>query len=1116
MLKLVTVLFADVVSSTEHGERMHAEDMRALLSDYFEAMTEEIQAEGGAVEKFVGDAIMAVFGVPLAHEDDAARAVRAARRMLARLTRWNVDRSPRERLEIRIGINTGEVLVAGAARADLLVTGDPVNVASRLERAADPGRIVVGERTAQLVSRLFELRALGPLRLRGRSEPVDAWAVVGDRAQLEPGGGRGLAAPMIGREREFAVLKSTLAHVEAEDRPHLITIVGDPGVGKSRLVTEFVNSLGTGRKLLAGHCLAYGEGVTLWPLGEILKAAAAIPDNDAPETALRKVAELVGHWVPPGLAPDMERTTAALASTLGLESGSRQPAPREAYRELVAAWRVFLAGTAAVQPLVVVIEDLHWADETMLELLEDLAGHVEGPVLFLSTARPEIFRLRPDWGGGKHNYSSVDLAPLSAGESASLVSLLLETDKLPEPVERRILDSAEGNPFFLEEIVRRLIDGGLLERAEGRWRMSAEPAALEIPATVQGVILARIDLLSPSERRALQQASVIGRVFWRGALATLVGADDLDEILHTLCRRELVVEQLSSSIASEAEYVFKHGLTHDVAYGSLPRRDRAQAHRAVAAWIEEVSGTRSAEAAELLAHHYDVAFSLSQDDDLRRSARRHYLAASQAVVRRFALAQAERLARRGVELSAPGSERAEALEALGDLFASAHSGDDAWLAYTDALGAIEDDRAAHERLAAKASIQATRWFGGMSRHPTGEELERLIRDGLEAAGEGDGVWRTLLLMSRGFELICGYPGAERLSDEAAHEALAIAERLEDPDLLSGALDAVGSLLLARGLYGEHLPFVRRRVALVPRLTDVAEVGDAFVMGAWSATYVGRYTEAADYATTCIERARGVDPGEYVHGLAWRAGARTMLGDWAGALEDQVELDRIHAETRAELPSAYTLRAYSAAAFVKELRGETAAATAYLNLVQRCIETQPTAARLDRDAAVALAARTLARRGRVDEARALFGSPEGLRAPPSLEALCEIVAAEDDREAALDVVAAARRQAEISEALALPLFADRLEARLAAAGEEPEQAARLLRRSAAGFAELGARWEEAYSRLLLGEVLLQSGSEREAHRELEQAHAAFELAGSIEESARAEALLAGVVSQFSGL
>jgi class 3 adenylate cyclase len=318
MLKLVTALFADVVGSTARAERMHPEDARALMADYFGAMSEEIRAEGGTVEKFVGDAIMAVFGVPSAHEDDPVRAIRAAHRMLARLERWNRDRPEGQQLSIRIGINTGEVVTAAEPAQDLLVTGDAVNVAARLEQAADAGQILIGERTARVAETWFELRPVEPLQLKGKSEEAMAWLVGAPREAVEPRGIEGLPTPMVGRDRELDLLRTTFARVHEESAPHLVTVVGDAGVGKSRLVREFVGSLETDTKVVVGRCVAVCENITLWPFAEILKGEAVILENDPPEIAIAKVRTLVAEAVPGELAADRELTAAALALTIGL------------------------------------------------------------------------------------------------------------------------------------------------------------------------------------------------------------------------------------------------------------------------------------------------------------------------------------------------------------------------------------------------------------------------------------------------------------------------------------------------------------------------------------------------------------------------------------------------------------------------------------------------------------------------------------------------------------------------------------------------------------------------------------------------------------------------------
>jgi len=1112
MLKLVTVLFADVVGSTARGEQMHPEDTRALMADYFGAMAEELRAEGGAIEKFVGDAIMAVFGVPAAHEDDALRAVRSARRMLERLRNWNEEREPAQALAIRIGINTGEVIASGAPGDDLLVTGDAVNVAARLEQAAEPGTITIGDRTARAIRPYFELRRLEPLALRGKVEAVGAWLVQGERDAPEPRGVPGLWAPIVGRENELNFLRGTFDRVRDEAQPHLITVVGDAGVGKSRLVREFLATLEADAKVLVGRCLPYREGVTLWPLAEILKAQAVVLDTDPADVVVVKIGQLVDAGIDPDLAVDRSRTAAALVSTLALRS-SDDPLdaldPRDLYRELVSAWRALFTSMARHAPVVAVFEDIHWADPTMLDVLDELAERVDGPILFICPARPDLLRTRPAWGGGRRSFGSLPLDALSGEESAQLVSSLLAVDDLPKGVRRQILERSEGNPFFLEEIVRHLIDDGLLIQENGRWQARASIDDVEIPDNVQSVILARLDLLAPEEKRVAQRAAVVGRVFWDGAARTLAGVDDLDSVLRTLRRREFVLERPSSSIAGQAEYVFKHILTRDVAYESLPRRERGRAHAETAAWIEETTGERTGEFAETLAHHYDAAFSFLHDEDFRQKARVHFVTAAENALRRFAIQQGERFAQRAVELSEPGSQRVEALEALGDLYYLAFNGDGAWRAYRDALAELSDHEEGFARLAGKAGLFGARWVGSIHELPETEEVRAMIDAGLRAAGPHEDRERTLLLVDRGFLLEQREERRDEATDSAVREAVAEAEQLDDADLLSAALDLVQTWETSGGRYGEAYRWTLRRNELIPRMTDVKEIGDSYAMAASSAQHLGRYAEAEAHATACIERSRGIDSGSYLHGLTWRVAARFRLGQWEEALADQAELERVAAEDPRELPAGYTMTGYTLTALCRQLRGELDEADRYIELALRYFDLVRDRVQLGGSVHGQPLALALAHRARFEEALALCPLvPHTASAGLTLEFLCETTAARQRWEDAAGLVAAARAAAETGEQLSLPLYADRLEGRAAAAAGDTARAGELMRRSAEGFSALGARWEEAWSRLLVAEVL--GGSEApQAERELAAALPVFEQLGSVREIERARALLADI-------
>src|SRR6185436_12112795 len=521
--KLVTVLFADVTGSTTLGEQLDPERLRSVMEAYFTAMRHEIEAEGGTVEKFIGDAVMAAFGVPTAHEDDPSRAMRAGLRMLARLPQVNrsLESDHGVTLQIRIGLHTGEVLATVDPQpGEAMVTGDAVNAAARLQGAAEPGELLASERTIR-AARGFAVADRGQLELRGKQERVHAFAV------LEETGGptRGLPgfqAPMVGRDAELDVLRSVYERAEHERRPHLVTIYGEAGVEKSRLTREFL-SWADAREprpiTLAGRCIPYGDGITYWPLAEILKAHASILDSDPTDLAIEKVRKAGRDLLTLEVSADPARATAALAYTIGLQDPDVSFAslePKDVRTEVHAAWRSFFTALGGEEPVVVVIEDIHWADPALLDLLEELTDRVLGSVVFLCPSRPDLMATRPAWGGGRRNTSSVALDPLTVEESHELIRLLLAVDDLPPSVHDRILERAEGNPFFLEEIIRRLVDGGLIERSGDRWRATEGIEEVEIPDTVQAVLAARIDLLDATDKRIVQAAAVVGRVFWPG------------------------------------------------------------------------------------------------------------------------------------------------------------------------------------------------------------------------------------------------------------------------------------------------------------------------------------------------------------------------------------------------------------------------------------------------------------------------------------------------------------------------------------------------------------------------------------------------------------------------
>jgi class 3 adenylate cyclase/tetratricopeptide (TPR) repeat protein len=1154
--KLVTILFADVTGSTELGERLDAERLREVMDAFFAAMREEIEGEGGTVEKFIGDAVMAAFGVPAAHEDDPARAMRAAHRMRKRLGSLNAEivRSHEVRLEMRIGVNTGEVLAVTAPRpGEAMVTGDAVNAAARLEQAAEPGQVLVGERTAR-AARGFRFREQGPLELKGKSEPISAFQLVEEEEEPPPGqperGIPGIRAPLVGRDAELDVLTSLYDRVASEGTPHLVTVSGDPGVGKSRLTGEFlerVESRHPAPTIVRGRCLPYGEGVTYWPLAEILKVLAGVLDTDPSDLVLEKIKKVGKDLITADLAPDPERAIAALAYTVGVTVPGfdfTDLAPRQVRLETHGAWRSFFSALARRNPVVVVVEDIHWADPALLDLLEETADRVEGPVLFVCPARPELTDRRPEWGGGKRNYSSLFLAPLTSEDSERLVGLLLAVEDLPASLRRRILERAEGNPFFLEEIIRQLIDSDRILREGDRWRARSGIEDVVIPDTIQGVLAARIDLLVPEEKRALQAAAVVGRVFWTGAVGVVVDGQGppevVDELLDRVERRELVLSRLSSSMAGQREYIFKHILTRDVTYESLPRRDRAEAHARVARWIEDTVGERRMEYVELLAHHFveahrgavegpRIVTSRRGDGDagrgvvnvveeLRAKAFEYLLLASQDSRRRLVLAKAQRLAEQALQLATTPLERARALEALGDAYVNDYQGDLAWRNFTAAvderLRSVPDDKEALARNCARAVDVPTRWPGSMTSVPTEQDVSRYYEIGIEHAGKKDSPTLVGLLASRAFWPFAFAPlrpFSPKEWDEAAQSgerAAEMAVRLKRPALASAALDGVASVFLSRGMAAKAVDAVDRRLALMPEIEDPWELGDIYAAAAWTRVYAGRYREAIAHASEGLDKVPADAIGMRLHSASWRAMARFRMGDWDGFFSDLAMTQEMMGERAAE-PPYFAARPFAAAALAHEVQGNRAASDRFIALIAALDERQGAARATERDPWIAW---TLSRRKAFDEARARLWSSlmETWRVglPIVMEARCDLLGDMEAWEEVPGFVEGARAYAKEAGLEALPSFADRLEGRAALAAGRRLVAENMLKRAAEGFASVEAAWEEACTRLFLAEAMLLARRIAEAREELEKAWPVFQRLQSVRELARARELIAG--------
>jgi class 3 adenylate cyclase/tetratricopeptide (TPR) repeat protein len=588
--KVVSVLFADLVGFTERAERLDPEEVRALLDGYHSRVRVELERFGGTMEKFIGDAVLGLFGAPLAHEDDPERAVRAA--LAIREAAAEADET------VRVGVTTGEALITRDARpleGEGMAAGDVVNTASRLQSAAGAGLILVDEATFRATEHAIEYGESPPVTAKGKAEPVKVWEALAPRARLGVDIAFGGAAPLIGRDVELDTVHDALARAKRERTAQLITLVGLPGIGKSRLVYELWAAAEADPELVywrQGRSLPYGAGVSFWALGEMAKSHAGILESDDAESAETKLLEAVEH----AIADEAERRWVAghLRPLVGLGAAGSSSDRRD---EAFAAWRRFFEALAEERPLVLVFEDIHWADDGLLDFIDQLVEWTtDVPVLVVCTARPELLDRRPGWGGGKRNAATISLTSLPDEDVSRLLAELLDEPK-PELVSR-----AGGNPLYAEEYARMLAQSG-------------NGGSLDPPDSVQGIIAARLDTLPLDEKAVLQDASVLGKVFWAGELAHLtgLGTDAVERHLRSVERKEFVRRERRSSVAGETAYVFRHALVRDVAYGQLPRGRRIEKHRLAAQWIESLGGDRSEDLADVVAHHYLIALELLRE-----------------------------------------------------------------------------------------------------------------------------------------------------------------------------------------------------------------------------------------------------------------------------------------------------------------------------------------------------------------------------------------------------------------------------------------------------------------------------------------------------------------------
>jgi class 3 adenylate cyclase len=780
--KVVSVLFCDLVGSTARAEGADPEDVRALLSAYHERVRSELERFGGTVEKFIGDAVMALFGAPTAHEDDPERAVRAA---LA-IRDWALEDGD---LQVRIGITTGEALVALGARpaeGEGMAAGDVVNTAARLQSAAPANGIVVDETTYRATRGTIDHRETEPVEAKGKAAPVPVWEPLQARARLGVDVALRGGAELVGRREELGLLINALARVRREREVQLITIVGVPGIGKSRLVYELFQAIEGGGVLTywrQGRALPYGDGVTFWPLVEIAKAHAGILETDAADVTAAKLERAVEETL--GDDPEARWVEEHLRPLVGLEAETELGGDRRG--EAFAAWRRLFEAMAERRALVLVFDDLQWADDGMLDFVDHLAGWASGvPLLVVCAARPELLERRPGWGAGKANSATVSLSPLSEEDTARLIHALLEQAVLPAEVQTALLSRAGGNPLYAEEFVR----------------MAAELGAereLPLPESIQGLIAARLDLLSDDEKSLLQDAAVLGKVFWLGAVTSLAEREtrSTEELLHALETKDFLRRGRRSSVAGETEYSFRHILIRDVAYGQIPRPDRAEKHRLAATWIESLAPDRAEDHAEMLAHHYLNALDYARatgrmTDELAAPARSALREAGDRALALNVFTVAVRFYAGALDLWPPEErERPELLFRFGSALHTAADdrAEEALERARDAL-LVLGERA---RAAEASSLLAELWWYRGQRDRVQEHLEQsqsLVEREPVSASKA----RVMANVSRYFMLA----GDPHEAIRAGREAMAMAENLGLEEVRAHVLNNVGAARVHAG------------------------------------------------------------------------------------------------------------------------------------------------------------------------------------------------------------------------------------------------------------------------------------------------------------------------------
>jgi class 3 adenylate cyclase/tetratricopeptide (TPR) repeat protein len=832
MRKTVTVVFADLIDSTPLGESLDVESYRRMLSRYFIEVSRVLEHHGGTVEKFIGDAVMAVFGIPVVHEDDALRAVRAVTELRESLHELNEELRAEfgAELRVRTGINTGEVVAGDPSEGQAFATGDAVAVAQRLEAAASAGEILIGDTTLQLVREAVLVEPLEPLELKGKSRPVQAWRLLGVLSGA-PAFARRLDSPMVGRDRELWRLRTAFEEAARTRECRVISVIGTAGIGKSRLVKELLGSVDDEASVLVGRCIPYGKGITYWPLRDLVRRAAG-------ELSRERIEELLEG------DPDAKKVAGRVAGAIGIAGSTSAP------EETMWAVRRLLEHLARERPLVIAFDDLQWAEPTFLDLIEYLLGWiVDAPILIVCLARPELLEQHPGWLASSPSASAIVLDPLSEAEAEALLELLSGEQELTADLFLRITGAAEGNPLYVEQMLAMLTEDG----ASGD---------ITIPPTIHALLAARLDRLEPEERAVIERASVIGKEFWRGAIAELTPVEERESAgarLMTLTRKEFI-EPAISIFPDEDGFRFRHILIRDAAYLGVPKETRAGLHERYAEWLARATEPKSSELDEILGYHLEQAFQYRAE-----------LGPVGDKATELAARAGERLGRAGRRAMVGGGDVAAAASLM-----------------SRAVALLPDERPLRRELLTElgSARMMTGDFAG-----AGEVLEEAVAS---ASAAGDARVESRALIEREFyKTFAGSEDATLTIPEVTAKAIPVLEEAGDDLGLARAWRLRSELDIRAARWGARAEALDRALVHARQAEDLREVGTIVALLA-QPLYFGP-TPVEEAIDRCEQFLRDVSGDRALEAAigSMLAGLHSMRGDFDEARELWAAADKLY-------------------------------------------------------------------------------------------------------------------------------------------------------------------------------------------------------------------------------